>query len=145
MQSWLLRPYPGQGIPEEQRSFNYRLSMARRAIENAFCILTVYWRIFMQPIQSTAEKTDRIVKVTICLHNFLWQTYRAGYCLMGFVDCYDKTGTIKEREWRLLVGDNNGATVLQDIPPVRGSRPTASTLEGRNIMKSYVNSMEGSM
>ena len=100
LQSWLLRPYPGQGIPEEQRIFNYRLSRARRVIENVFCIFTVHWRVFMQPIQSTVEKTDRIVKVTICLHNFLWQTYRAGYCLMGFVDCYDKTGTIKEGEWR---------------------------------------------
>ena len=29
------------------------------------------------------------------------------------------------------------------FPPVRGSRPTTSVLEVRNIMKSYVNSMEG--
>ena len=26
LQSWLLRQYPGQGMPEEQRIFNYRLS-----------------------------------------------------------------------------------------------------------------------
>ena len=30
LQSRLLRPYPGQGIPKEQRIFNYRLSRARR-------------------------------------------------------------------------------------------------------------------
>ena len=99
----------------------------------------------MQPIQSTVEETDRIVKATICLHNFLRQANSAGYCPTGFVDSYDKTGTIKEGEWRRLVGDNNGATLLQDIPPVWGSRSTTLALEVRNIMKSYVNSMEGSV
>ena len=64
----------------------------------------------MQPMQSTVEKTDRIVKATICLHNFLRQTNSAGYCPTGFVDSYDETGTIKEREWKRLVRDKNGAT-----------------------------------
>ena len=99
----------------------------------------------MQPTQSNVEKTDRIVKATICLHNSLRQKNSAGYCPTGFVDSYDETGTIKEGEWRRLVGDNDGATLLQDIPPVRGSRPTTSTLEVRNVMKSNVNSMEGSV
>ena len=137
MQS-LLRPYPGQGILEEQKIFNYRLSRARRVIENALGKLATRWRVFMQPIQSTVEKTDRIVKATICLHNSLRQKNSAGYCPTGFVDSYDETGTIKEGEWRRLVGDNNGAILLQDIPSVRGSRPTTSALEVRNIMKSYV-------
>ena len=53
----------------------------------------------MQSIQSTVEKTDRIVKAAICLHNFLRQTNSAG-CPTGFVDSYDETGTIKEGEWR---------------------------------------------
>ena len=89
----------------------------------------------MQPILSTVEKTDRIVKSSICLHNFLWQTNSAGYCPKGFIDSYEEIWTIKE-------GDNNGATLLQGILPVRGSRPTTSELE---VRKSYINSMEGSV
>ena len=145
LQSWLLRPYSGQGIPKEQRIFNYKLSRARRVIENALDILAARWRVFMQPIQSTVEKTDRIVKAKIWLHNFLRQTNSAGYCPTGFVDSYDETGTIEEGEWRRLIGDKNGATLLQNIPTVRESRPTTSALKVRNIMKSYVNSIEGSV
>ena len=133
LQSWLLRPYPGQRIPEEQRIFNYRLSRASRVIKNAFGIISAPWRVFMQPIQSTVEKTDRIVKATICLHNFLRQAGSAAYCPTGVADFYDETGTIKKRKWRRLVGDNNGATLLQDIHPVRGSHPTTSALEVRNM------------
>ena len=58
LQSWQLRPYTGQGILKEQKILNYRLSRARRVIENAFSILAAGWRVFMQPIQSTVEKTD---------------------------------------------------------------------------------------
>ena len=143
LQSWLLRIYPAQGISEEQRIFNYRLPRARRVIENAFCILAARWQVFMQSIQSTVGKTDWIVKATICLHNFLRQANSTGYCPTGFFDSYDEIGTIKEGEWRCLVSDNNGATLLQEIPSVRGSHPTTSALEVRNIMKSYVNSMDG--
>ena len=96
LQSWLLRPFPGRGIPEDQRIFNYRLSRARRVIENAFGILSARWWIFLKPIQSSVEKTDMIIKASICLHNFLRQTNSAGYCPAGFVDTYDNTGKIKE-------------------------------------------------
>ena len=68
----------------------------RRVIENAFGTLAARWRVFIQPIQSAVEKTDRIVKATISLHNFLRQTNSAGYCPTGFVDSYYETGTIKE-------------------------------------------------
>ena len=96
LQSWLLRPYPGQGIPEEKTNFNYRLSRSRRVIENAFGILAARWQIFLRPIQSSVETTELIVKAAICLHNFLRQTNSAGYCPGGFADSYDSRGKIRE-------------------------------------------------
>ena len=89
---------------EDEAIFNYRLSQARRVIENAFGIIAARWRILMQPIQAKFEKTRLIIKSTICLHNFLRQTNCAAYCPTGFVDTYDETGQIKEGEWQKLVG-----------------------------------------
>ena len=63
LQSSLLRPCPGQGIPEEQRIFNCRLSRARRVIENVFDIFAARWRVFMQPTQSIVEKLIDLLKL----------------------------------------------------------------------------------
>lgn len=71
LQQWLMKPYPGQGIQENQAIFNYRWSRVRRVTKYVFGRLATRWQVFMQPIQTTAEKGETLVKATICLHNFL--------------------------------------------------------------------------
>jgi hypothetical protein len=67
----LMVPFRGTTPPREQLIFNYRLSRARRIIENAFGIMAARWRIFRQTIIADPEYADVIVKATVALHNYL--------------------------------------------------------------------------
>ena len=106
---WLLRSFSGP-LTEEQRIFAYRLSRARRTIENAFGILTARWQILHKPIRSSVENAERYTLACLALHNYLRLTDNAMYCPEGFVDSYNNSGKIKEGEWRSLVNNDNSST-----------------------------------
>lgn len=61
----ILKPYSRIGrLSHEQKIFNYRLSRARRIVENAFGILVSKFRIFEKPISTSLDKTDSIIRAT---------------------------------------------------------------------------------
>ena len=117
LKDWLMRPYPGK-LDEASNIFNYRLSRARRDIENAFGILVARWRIFRGFIRSSVENVERYVLAALCLHNYLRQTDNASYC---------PSGCIKHGEWRSIVTSRDGLVDFQIIvsrycdPPIRTS------------------------
>ncbi|KAL8565422.1 hypothetical protein ACOMHN_029115 [Nucella lapillus] len=67
----ILRPFPGRSLSLDKRIFNYRLSRARRIVENAFGVLTARWRIFHAKMAVAPQLANDIVKATIVLHNLL--------------------------------------------------------------------------
>lgn len=67
----LVKPYSGHFLNEEKRIFNYRISRARRVIENAFGILATRFRIFRKPIAFLPKTVDNVILAAVCLHNFL--------------------------------------------------------------------------
>ncbi|XP_032688981.1 protein ALP1-like [Odontomachus brunneus] len=71
LKEYLLRPYPNRGLTPEQSVYNYRLSRARRTIENTFGILANQWRIYRKPIIANPTTAVGIVQATVCLHNWL--------------------------------------------------------------------------
>lgn len=74
LKSYLLRPYARRSVhANEQRVFNYRLSRARRVIENAFGILVSRWQILQRPLALKITSIEKIVQAVTCLHNYEYQ------------------------------------------------------------------------
>ena len=68
---YIMKPYSQIGLTRDRRVFNYRLSRARRVVENAFGILSNRFRVFMTPMALVPEKVKVITMACCCLHNFL--------------------------------------------------------------------------
>ncbi|KAK9882527.1 hypothetical protein WA026_021874 [Henosepilachna vigintioctopunctata] len=67
----LMKPYPERDLTHDCRIFNYRLSRARRIVENAFGILANRFRVLLNPINLNVEKVELITLTCIIIHNFL--------------------------------------------------------------------------
>ena len=146
LKTWLMRPYPGGDLKcEKKKVYNYRMSRARRVIENAFGILCARWRIFHKPIRATVKNVETYTLACLALHNYLRQTDNAIYTPAGFIDCESRDGSIKKGEWRASSGKDSDVSAFQSLNPVRGSRYTKDALEVREALTQYVNSEEGSV
>lgn len=72
LKTYLMRPYPGAQCDDiEKQQFNYRLSRARRVVENAFGILSQRFRIYNRRIHLQPEVVDNVILTTCILHNFI--------------------------------------------------------------------------
>ena len=67
----LLKPFSKRKLSLEEKVFNYRLSRARRVVENAFGILASRFRIFLKPINLNVDTTEALVKAACAIHNWL--------------------------------------------------------------------------
>lgn len=85
LQANLLRPFPGRDLDTMvKKRYNYRLSRARRVVENAFGILTNRFRVLFTTIDANAEKATSIVKTCCVLHNMLCTVHDNVYIPAGF-------------------------------------------------------------
>lgn len=139
LKPWLMKPFAGRNLSVQQRVFNYRLSRARRTIENAFGIVAAKWRILRQPIKGSVELVEMVTKAVVCLHNYLRLTANASYLPTGFVDCEDGSGNIILGDWRSAAGLNQA---LRDLPQLAGNRHSFNAGVLRDEPKDYVNSAD---
>lgn len=106
LKTYLLKPYSHKPLTFQQKIFNYRLSRARRIVENAFGILTSRFRIFQKPIMTSAHVTDKIIRTSCALHNWLRITSTNTYLPQGSLDIEDvDAGVTIPGSWRQEVNN----------------------------------------
>ena len=66
-----MRPFARNVLTNERHIIKYRLSRARRVVENAFGILANCWRIYHYHIYLNPDNVTTVVKETVVLHNTL--------------------------------------------------------------------------
>lgn len=133
-----LKPFAQKELDIEKRIFNYRLSRARRVIENVFGILAARFRIFHSAIGLKLENTDKVVMACCALHNFLMKKRRAEYAPPACFDMHNhETGLVDNG----MTTTDSGLINLQRGYQRRGGEEANDV---RNLFKAYFNN-EGSI
>ncbi|XP_055846366.1 uncharacterized protein LOC129912239 [Episyrphus balteatus] len=126
------KPFPQSGISKEERIFNYRLSRARRIVENVFGILCLRFKMFQRPIKINLEHIDAAILACCALHNFL-RAHSLDYITQKCVDREDfESGTLAPGNWR----QEDEFLPLETQNP---RRATNSAKDIRNKLKDYYN------
>ena len=132
LKNYLIKPYPNRQLDNDKRIFNYRLSRARRIVENVFGILTSRFGVFQKALPLDPETITTIVLVACVFHIFLRSktSSRQVYCPDGSFDKDQSPG-----EWRTNAGPNNLVNLVQQ----GGNRNRSDARNVRDELCDYFN------
>lgn len=137
LKEYLMKPYPHRHQSLEQRIFNYRLSRARRVVENAFGILANRFRVLLTHIALSPEKVEKIVMACCALHNFLRMESGDSY-LSTLIDRENDSRELIPGAWR------EDPRLAQAALP-RSTNLSVRAKEQRDYLCQYVNSTCGAV
>ena len=81
---------------------NYRISRARRIVENVFGIATSRFRLFRRAITAGIDVAVEATKSIVALHNYLMAErcfFRNPYCPPDYIDL-ELNGSVRQGGWR---------------------------------------------
>lgn len=131
----LMKPYSHRSAIGDEKVYNYRLSRARRIIENAFGILCARFRVLLRTLELDVPNAMEVVRACLALHNFLSTRKDKIYTPPGFIDSEDVHGNVTPGSWRCLV-DN--ATEICDLRGDQTMRPSSTQArEVRDNLKEF--------
>ena len=140
LRTWLMKPIPRRGLHHRERIYNYRISRARRVVENAFGLLANRFRCLLDVMpQKKPERVETIVMAACTLHNLIIN--RRGMRRHGDADREDpETHQVIPGNWRT-------EPQMPDLgqAPLRGNTATKAAKDLREYLVEYFNSPAGSV
>lgn len=124
----LMKPYSRHNLTKEEQIFNYRLSRARRVVENAFGILASRFRVLLRNVNLSPEKASTITLACCYLHNFLKLKNPTNYM---------QTSVENENITMITNQDN----VLSELEPIKGGNASNIAKTTRDKFRNYFNSV----
>lgn len=137
LQPHMMKPYPARNLNHDQRIYNYRVSRARRVVENAFGIMANRFRVFHTMIQMDPRNLEAVVMACCVLHNMMRDVATKGIATEG--DQEDP------QTHELIDGDWRSDKAIGNVPTRRGHRTTNGAKEQRDHLRHYVTSPHGSV
>ena len=135
LRSYLMKPYAGRILTREEMITNYRISRARRVVENAFGIMAQRWRVILSTMQQMPVTVQTIVESCVCLHNFIRLRNPAIQNIQ--LDAEDGAHQLIPGAWRQDVNLPHF-----DVPQ-GGNRDTVLAKRQRDYLRQYFNSPAG--
>ena len=137
LKPWMMKPFSQRDMTRDERVFNYRLSRARRIVENAFGILAQRFGCLLTKLQQDPHTVERIVVACVCLHNIMRLRYPA--LQNAALDQEDEEHNVIPGAWRDGVN-------LDEMHHIRGGNFTSRTAKRQRLyLKAYYNSPVGSV
>ncbi|XP_064117593.1 uncharacterized protein LOC135223016 [Macrobrachium nipponense] len=138
LRNYLMKPYPRWCLTKEERIYNYRISRARRTVENvnAFGILANRFRVFHMAICLRPDRAEAVVMAACVLHN---RIIRCNSSRTQGDQEAPVTHELIPGSWR------NDPPLGDTFASMTGNTATRIAKEQRNILKDYFASPEGSV
>ena len=118
----------------------FRLSRARRCVENSFGILTARWVCLARTLFAKPDRAQAIVAACCALHNFMLTEHKDDYSPPGFADYFDAEGNLVEGKWRKKDFEVEPVTYKENH-----GRPPTAAVKNRDTLCEYFNSPTGSL
>ena len=136
LKTYLMKPYSHRTQVPEERIFSYRLSRARRTIENAFGLLQNRLRVFGVPLYVQPRKAMRITLCGCVLHNLFLERIPMTITARE-VDHENEDHQQIPGAWR------EGHPELQGLEGFQGQNPTRRAKAQRDYLSAYYASEAG--
>ncbi len=134
LRTYMMKPYARRQLPHNMLVFNYRLSHARRVVENAFGILANRWACLLTTLNIDVKTAEKVVIAACTLHNMMRQENPTAFN----VDTEDANHQVVPGAWRT-------GKVLKELQIERGNRCTKAASIQREVLMEYFSSEAGSV